>query len=173
MTHALTETPRTAPKAGADNTGAQTEAGSPRAALLESIMAWLPALVILVGMPLLALTASKYVLVPKMKAIYAQENAGQDAAPIFTKIPLDGANLGAASGFRSLALICADKAAKERVNQNQAKLLSLAAGDLKGKVASDLYQPGVLNATRARLLADFDRALGGPVVKEVYIAVTP
>ena len=31
----------------------------------------------------------------------------------------------------------------------------------------------VLDATRARLLAEIDRTLGGPAVKEVYIAVFP
>jgi hypothetical protein len=172
MTHVLTERTRTAAHGGAETIEAAA-AMDCRAPSLEGLLAWLPALVILIGMPLLALATSKYILIPKMKQIYTQEAAvNQDTAPVWARIPLEiPGRINPYAGFRSLALVCADGASKEKVDQNRATLMTVAANDLKGKVASDMYRPGVLDATRARLLADFDRALGGPVVKEVYIAI--
>jgi len=175
MAHALTQTTRTPPHGGAETAPAPAAADS-CAPILGGFIAWLPALVILVGLPLLALAAAKYVLVPTMKQVFAQETAGsQAAAPVFlARIPLilSGAK-GAHSGFRSLALVGADSGFKEKVDQNKARLMALAASDLKGKTISDLDKPGAMDATRAQLLADFNRALGGPVVKEIYIAVWP
>jgi hypothetical protein len=52
-------------------------------------------------------------------------------------------------------------------------LANLAARDLRGKTMSDLDKPGELDALRAGLLADFNHALGKPVVKELYISVWP
>ncbi|MGD0812418.1 MAG: hypothetical protein ABSA83_02340 [Verrucomicrobiota bacterium] len=174
MTNTLTDPTRTPPQ-GRTETAPTAEITNCQAPSLEGFLAWLPALVILIGMPLLALGTSKYVLVPKMKQIYAQEMAaGQEAAPLLAKIPLNIPGVkGMSSGFRSLGLICADNACKEKVEQNKARITTLACNDLKGKTASDLCQAGVLDATRGLLLADIDRALGGPVVKEVYIAVWP
>jgi len=127
-------------------------------------------------MPLLALVTTKYVLLPTMQQAFAQEAAaGQSTAPLFlAKLPLNvsGAK-GAHSGFKSLALVGADSSIKEKVDQNRARLMALAACDLRGKTISDLDKPGALDAMRAQLLADFNRALGGPVVKEIYIAVWP
>jgi hypothetical protein len=167
---------KTAPNGGAETVQAPAVTDS-RAPMLAGIIAWLPALVILVGMPLLALATTKYVLLPTMKQVYAQEAAaGQGAAPLFlAKIPLNASGArDAHSGFRSLALVGADSGFKEKVDHNKARLTALAASDLRGKTVSDLEdKPGALGVVRAQLLADFNRALGGPVVKEVYIAVWP
>ena len=133
-------------------------------------------------MPLLALGTTKYFLLPAMKQVFAQEAAlngesaaGQYTKPVFlVRIPLNvsGAR-GAHSGFRSLALVGADNAFKEKIAQNQTMLANLAARDLRGKTMSDLDKPGELDALRAGLLADFNHALGKPVVKELYISVWP
>jgi len=138
-------------------------------------MAWLPAFVVLLGMPLLALGTTKYVLLPAMKQVFAQgaawngeSAAGRGAASLFlAKIPLN------VSGFRSLALAGTDSGFKDKIDQNKARLMDLAAGDLRGKTIPDLDKPGELDALRARLLSDLNRALGGPVVKEIYITVWP
>jgi hypothetical protein len=174
MTNTLIDSTRTPSKVGTESSQTPETADS-HALCLEGFLAWLPALVILIGMPLVAFGASKYVLVPKMKQIYAQEMAAsQNAAPLLVKIPLSAADVkGAFTPFRSLGLICADSQSKEKVEQNKARLITVAVNDLKGKTISDLYKPGVLDAARGRLLADIDRALGGPVVTEVYIAVWP
>jgi flagellar basal body-associated protein FliL len=175
MEHALTETTRTPPNGGAETVQAPAVTNS-HAPILAGFLACLPALVILIGMPLLALATTKYVLLPTMKQVYAQEAAaGQDAAPSFlVTIPLNASGAkGAHSGFRSLALVGADSGFKEKADRNKARLMDLAARDLRGKTISDLDKPGALDAMRAQLRVDFNHALGGPVVKEIYIAVWP
>jgi hypothetical protein len=178
MAQALSDTTKAPSTAGAEipNASAVTTA---RPAVLQGFLAWLPAVVILVGMPLLALAATKYVVLPTVKQVYAQEalvtgasGAGQDGGTLYMeRISLTAK--GAHSGLRSLALIGGDSGFKAKIGQNKAILTTLAASDLRGKTVSDLEKPGVLDATRAQLVADFNQALGGPVVKEIYIAVWP
>jgi flagellar basal body-associated protein FliL len=148
----------------------------------EGLKAWLPALVVLIGMPLLALATTKYVLLPSLKHPYAQvtgsttDFAGDSdpSAAFFAKIPFNTSDTtNAHSDIRALTLVGDDNAFKGKINQNKVRLTDLAARDLHGKTTSDLDQPGELDATRARLLAEFNHVLGGPVVKEVYIAVSP
>jgi len=175
MAHAFTDTTRTPPNGGAETARAPALPNS-RAPILGGVIAWLPALVILVGMPLLALVTAKHVLLPTMKQVFAQEAAAdQGATPLFlVKIPLNASGAkGAHSGFRSLALVGADSGFKEKADRNKARLMDLAARDLRGKTISDLDKPGALDAMRAQLRVDFNHALGGPVVKEIYIAVWP
>ncbi len=174
MEQALTERTRVAPNYGAETTHASAVTNPP-SPLLAGLMAWLPAIVILLGMPVLALVTTKYALVPSMKRVFAQEAVATQGNPVFlVKIPLNASGaMGAHSGFRSLGLVGADSTLKDKVDQNKAKLMNLAASDLSGKKVSDLDKPGELDAVRARLRADFNRALGGPVVQEVFIAVYP
>jgi len=146
-----------------------------RPAVPEGFRAWLPALVILIGMPLLALATTKYVLIPSINQALSPSTissaplvAGQDTAKLFlAKIPFN------VSGIKQIALVGADGAFKNKINQNKATLTSLARNDLNGITASDLYKPAVLESTRAKLLADFNHELGGPVVKDIYIGVWP
>jgi hypothetical protein len=175
MTHTLTQTTRTSPHGGTETVQAPTVTNS-HASILEGFMAWLPALAIFIGMPLLALATTKYVMLPTMKQIYAQETAvSQCAAPVFLgKIPLDASGArGAHSGFRSLELVGTDISLKGKVDQNKARLTVLAASDLRGKTVSDLDKPGALDALRTQLVADCNQVLGGPVVKDICIAVWP
>jgi flagellar basal body-associated protein FliL len=139
------------------------------------IRAWLPAIIVLIGMPLLALAATKYVLLPPMKQAFVERPAWS-SAPVrfFAKIPLNisGAT-GAHSGIKSVTLIGIDSALKDKVEQNKAALTELAASVLKGKTTADLDQPGALNAARAQLRANFNRVLGEPGVNQVYISEWP
>ena len=98
-------------------------------------MAWLPAIVILLGMPVLALVTTKYALVPSMKRVFAQEAVATQGNPVFlVKIPLNASGaMGAHSGFRSLGLVGADSTLKDKVDQNKAKLMNLAASDSAAK----------------------------------------
>jgi hypothetical protein len=175
MTHALPHSTKAARKSGAADAQASNITDS-HPIILGGLLAWLPALVILIGMPLVALTATKYVLLPSMKQIYAQQAfAEQEATPIFVaKIPLNppGAH-GVYTGFRSIALIGSDDDIQNTVNQNKAALTKLAWSDIQGKSVADLDKPGMLEALRAKLLLDFNHALGGPVVTDLYISVWP
>jgi len=174
MVYTLAETTRTPPHGGAETVQTPAVTNS-RAPILAGFMAWRPALVILIGLPLLALATTMYVMLPSLKQVYAQEAAtGGGVETFLPKVPLDASGAqGAHSGFRALKLIGADSGFKETVAQNKARLIALAASDFRGKTISDLDQPGALDALRAQLLADFNHALGGPVVKEIYIGLWP
>ena len=90
------------------------------------------------------------------------------------KIPLNppGANV-AHHGIRGIALIGAASDFNAKVDQNKAKLTALGARLLSGVTVSDLDKPGALDGIRARLLVACNRALGQPVVTEVYISEWP
>jgi len=144
--------------------------------ILAGLLAWLPALVILIGMPVLALVTTKYALVPTMKHAFTQEAAAAQGADttFLARLPLNVSGVhGAHAGFRCLGLVGTDSTFKDKVDQNKAKLMQVAANDLRGKSVPDLDKAGVLDSLRAQLLTDLNHTLGGPVVKEVYIAVYP
>lgn len=145
----------------------------------EGFRTWLPALVILFGMPLMALLISKYAFVPPMKRAFANSAtlsgkiSTTDAGGLcYTRLPLSG-SAPKGGGFRSLALLGADDSFKTVIDQNEARLARIAARDLKGLTPADLDKPGALDAKRAELLADLNHALGSPVVQELYLAEWP
>jgi hypothetical protein len=174
MIQTLAQTTRTAPDCGTETSPAPVSTASP-SPIPEGFKAWLPALVVLIAMPLLALATTTYVLIPSMKqaftplAALSRQSAadGGTSRPFLAKIPFN------ASGIRSLALVGSNVSFKNKVAQNKAKLTSLAAVALDGIKSTDLYNPAVLDATRARLRSDFNHALGGSPVQEVYISVWP
>ncbi len=171
MSQTLAQPTRTAPDYGVE-TSPEPSPSISRAAVPEGFRAWLPALAILIGMPLLALATTKYVLLPSFKQALAPSTtlsvSSQSTPNLFlAKIPFN------VSGIRRITLVGADSAFADKINRNQAGLAKLASADLDGLTASDLYKPGVLQPARARLVADFNRALGGPVVKEIYIGLWP
>ena len=176
MAQTLIERTRIAPTYGAETIRAQQGATENSGPILVGLLAWLPALVILIGMPVLALVTTKYALVPSVRRAFAQEAAvaqGTESV-IMAKIPLNfSCANGAHAGFRSLGLVGGDSAFKSKIEQNKARLTQVAVADLRGKAVSDLDKPGVLEALRAQLLTDLNHSLGGSAVKEVYIAVYP
>jgi hypothetical protein len=188
MTQTLEQPTRTTPDYGVNTSHAPattiSRAPIPEgfgAGLYALAVAWLPAFVVLIGMPLLALATTKYVLLPSVKQAYAsaadlpgESAAGQAPAVFLARIPYNASGAADAhSGIRGLTLVVSDSACKDKIDQNKSKLMALASKDLKGKTSSDLDKPGALDGIRARLRADFNRALRGTAVREVYIAEWP
>jgi len=170
MIQTLAQTTRTAPDYDAEISPAPASTASP-APVTQGPKSWLSTLVVLIALPLLSLATTKYVLLPSMsQALAPTTRYSKDwGTPhvFMAKIPFN------ISGFRSLALLGANSSFKHTIDQNKARLTDLAAADLDGLTPSDLYKPGVLDDVRAKLCADFNRALGGKVVKQVFIAVYP
>jgi hypothetical protein len=180
MAQVLEQTTRTALDDGART--AQTPPLTISRPVPEGFRTWLPALFVLFCTPLLALVVTKYTLIPPMKRAAAQSElwaaraaAGQGTdALCFVKIPLTASGgKNAHSGFKSLALITADPAFKDIIEQSKAKLTTLAASEFKDTTVSDLDKPGALEAKRAQLVTDFNRALGDSLIQEIYIAEWP
>src|ERR1035441_663423 len=125
MAQALAERSKTAPNYRAETIHAAAVTNPP-SPILAGLIAWLPAIVILLGMPVLALVTTKYALVPSMKRAFAQEAvAGQNGEHLFlVKIPLNASGAkGAHSGFRSLGLVGADNTINDKVGQNKAEIM--------------------------------------------------
>lgn len=168
-------------------TPAPAEAPAPAAAAGPSpLAAWLPLIVTIIAMPLLAFATTKFVLIPQMKQSLGK--AG-DAAPSTEKkdgttdtdsktkvlVPLSKilVNVAGTMGTRylmaSVTLVGSDESFRTQVEQNKDQLLDLATGTLCTKTISDLEKPGARNVIRSELMTVFNNALGGPVIKEIYI----
>jgi flagellar FliL protein len=151
---------------------------------------WLPLIITAVTMPLLAYATTRFVLLPQMT--HALNRSSAPAAPASAATNGDAAagliegkpkvtvplskilvNVAGTLGTRylmtSVTLVGTDESLKIKVEQNKDQLLDLATGTLCTKTISDLEKPGARNVIRAELLTLFNNALGGALVKEIYI----
>jgi flagellar basal body-associated protein FliL len=139
---------------------------------------WLPAVAILIGLPLLALAAAKYVLLPSLKEAFSK-NPGASAQYlsqpdsqnlVIARLQLTG-SFAVHSGFRSVTLIGSDDSLKDQVKHNKEKLEGVALDTLHGLTVADLDRVGTLDLMRTQLVAGFNKALGSSKVKEVYLTI--
>ena len=153
---------------------------APRVKRPQGFAAWLPAALVLIAMPLLALAATKYVLLPSVKQAMAPgptvpaqfDLTAETPNLVIAKIPLSSHGHAAVSpDFRSITLVSVDHSLKEVVSHNQVRLRAVAAQVLAGLTLNDLDRPGALDEVRTQLLAGVNQALGKTSVKEVYITV--
>jgi flagellar FliL protein len=154
-----------------------------------SLKAWLPLIITVVLMPALAFATTRFVLVPQMrKALSPSEAKPAEAAGTNAESGpgvIDGkpkvtvqlqkilVNVAGTMGTRylmtSVTLVGSDESMKTKIEQNKDQLLDLATGTLSTKTISDLEKPGARNVIRAELMTVFNNALGGPIIKEIYI----
>jgi flagellar FliL protein len=166
--------------------------------------AWMPMIVTVALMPVLAFATTKYVLLPQVqKAMQAGGTAGAATA---STAPAEGGGSteksggesgGASSGgenksgkvmvpiskvlvnvagtmgtrylMASMTLVGTGADFKGKIDDSKDQLLDLATGALSTKTIADLEKPGSRNLIRTELLNTFNNALGGPVVKEIYL----
>jgi flagellar FliL protein len=162
------------------------------------IKAWLPLIVAVATMPVLAFATTKFVLLPKLQHAASGEPAavatassssssessgsseskpGTPGTPGKTKVNVQMSkmlvNVAGTMGTRylmsSITLVGNTPDFKDKIDDNKDQLLDLATGTLSSKTISDLEKPGARNVIRAELLTVFNNALGGPVVQEIYI----
>ena len=172
--HTLTHSARAASQGDAENILGPNVTYI-RPSVLSDLLAWLPALFILVGMPVVAVIATKYVFLPSVKQAYSQSAAGDNSGPMMVeKLAVDTRTSAQIhNGFRSVALIGADGVFLDKVSHNREKLTAVAREDLKGVSMPDLDRVGAVEGLRAKLQTDLNKSLGGSFVKDVYIAVWP
>jgi flagellar FliL protein len=171
-----------------EEAAAAEESPAPPAKPAPSSNPWLPLLITAVIMPALAFATNRYVLVPQMRrALFRPvaapvESAGTNAArsgglegTVKVTVPLSKilVNVAGTMGTRylmtSVTLVGTDPNLKDKIDQNRDQLMDLASGTLSTKNISDLEKPGARNVIRAELLEVFNNALGGPLIKEIYI----
>ena len=179
-----------AQEAGAPEGGEAPEA-APKAP--GALKAWLPLIVAVVTMPLLAFATTRFVLLPHMekalgaKAAAAPEEAAASTASsasepgsgkvVSTKVtvPMNKllVNVAGTMGTRylmtSVTLVGNTADFKDRIENNKDQLMDLATGTLCGKTIADLEKPGARNVIRSELMTVLNNALGGPVIQEIYI----
>jgi len=161
----------------------------------SGLKAWLPLLVAIIAMPLVAFGMTRFVLVPHLQK--ALRPAGETAAaPETGKEPAKAAegegkagaaptgdrqsqtidkllvNVAGTMGSRylltSITLIGEGTGFKERVELKKPQLRDMASGLLNAKTIADLEKPGARNLIRGELLAGFNSILGTPGVQEIY-----
>jgi len=159
--------------------GSNEDLASFRAPTPQGLRAWLPALVVLIGMPLLALTTTKYVMIPPMQRAFSPASTGQNANNGVALVSLKKTDAYPGGGINgrilnsSVLLVLANNAFKGEVVKNQDKLTTLAAAALDSKSVAELADPAAKTAFRAQLMTDLNGALGGPIIRELYIAGWP
>jgi flagellar FliL protein len=169
---------------------AAPEAGAaPAAAAASPLKTWLPLIITVLIMPVLAFATTRFVLLPEMKKAMGQpesapaESSGTNGASgpglidgkVKVTVPLTKilVNVAGTMGTRylmtSITLVGTDESLKDKIKSNEDQLRDLATGTLCTKTISDLEKPGARNVIRAELMTVFNNALGGPFIKEIYL----
>jgi flagellar protein FliL len=156
---------------------------------------WLPLIIAVVTMPLLAFAMTRFVLLPKMQRAAGSAQAQAAAEPASTaesssatETPKEGApggtkvmvpmtkllvNVAGTMGTRylmtSVTLVGNTPDFKSKIEDNKDQLMDLATGALSSKTIADLEKPGARNVIRSELMTVLNNALGGPVIREIYI----
>lgn len=156
-------------------------ASAPKASALQ---AWLPAIVTIILMPVLAFCTTHFLLLPKLQKALGGGGAAHEEEAVDKKkqektpkqtVQLNKVlvNVAGSVGTRYLVanytLVGTAPDFKDRIEANRDMLLDLAAGVMSTKTISDLEKPGARNLIRNELLSVFNNALGANLVKEIYI----
>lgn len=177
-----------ADKAEKPQAPAPAPAAAPAASASGGMKAWLPLIVTVVLMPVLAYAITNYVLLPKL-----QKGLGLNPASLASHAPKTDAkhgkepeakketatmgkllvNLTGTMGSRylmtSLTLVGTGVDFKSRIDKNDPQLRDAAGTVLSAKTLADLERPGARNLVRSELIAAFNNVLGGSVVQEIYL----
>ena len=173
-------------------------AGAAGAAPAGGFKAWLPLLLTIVLMPVLAYGLTTFVLLPKLQKgmggpaaepaesppadaphggavkINARES-GSGSGKGKIKVPLSKivVNVSGSLGTRLLltSLTLAGNGAdfKTKVEDSNDQLRDIASSILSSKTIADLEKPESRNLIRAELLSQFNTVLGSGFVQEIYI----
>jgi len=180
-------------KDAADGEPAAAAAAQPRVS--GGFKPWLPLLIAVVTMPVLAFATTRFVLLPKLEHALVKANPGsspeaaseagaaagketgkagaQGKAKVVVPLSKMLVNVAGTMGTRylmtSVTLVGNSPDFKSKIEENKDQLMDLATGTLCSKTISDLEKPGARNVIRAELTTVFNNALGGPVVQEIYI----
>ena len=150
--------------------------------------AWLPLLVTVLLMPVLAFAMTQFFLLPRLQKALgitaaarapsapAQEgkakedsNAQRDCVPMNKLLVNVAGTMGARYLLVSLSVVGADPDFKAKMQAHDPQLRDLAGGVLATKTIADLEKPGIRNMIRSELISTFNNILGGAMVQEIYL----
>jgi flagellar protein FliL len=166
----------------------KSQAAAPAQASVSAggLKAWLPFLVTLVAMPLLAYGMTNFVLLPKLQhglgvsgeapAAGAKEgksskesDAKKETAAMNKLMVNVAGSMGSRYLMASITLVGTTADFRAKIDRNDAQLRDAAGGVLSSKSLAELEKPGVRNLIRSELIAAFNSVLGGSVVHEIYL----
>lgn len=174
-----------------ENEGVATPAPGAVASRNRGISKWLPLILNIVLMPVVAYATTIFLLLPKFKLNHqdsltqaSSQAAGHspvreptlDGEKAKFVVPLGGkvlVNIAGTMGTRyllaSLTLVSAQSDLKDLIEKNDAQLRDAAAGVLACKTIADLEKPDARNLIRTELISTFNHVLGSDVVRELYL----
>jgi flagellar FliL protein len=176
----LPEARRPAP----DDAAAPAEAPAPAPKSSSAFMAWLPLIITILLMPVLAYATTVFVLLPRvqtglgMTAPAAEAGAKPKAnAPGAKKITVAInkllVNVAGTMGSRyllvSMSVVSTDPAFQQKLTDNDAALRDAASSVLAAKTLTDLEKTDERNLIRTELLSGFNHILGSDEVSELYL----
>jgi len=179
-------------EAGESAEAAESAGAAPGAS--GGLKPWLPLIVAVVSMPVLAFVTTRFILLPRLEHALSQPKSGaatETAADPATAATKDGkpvptgknkfivpmskllVNVAGTMGTRylmtSVSLVGTTPDFKAKIEENKDQLQDLATGALCTKTIADLEKPGARNQIRSELMNVMNTALGGPVIQEIYI----
>jgi flagellar protein FliL len=156
--------------------------GAPIPTPSAGIRAWIPLIVTVIAMPILAYVTTTFVLIPKVVRAFAPASASESGSATATvaqgkretaalnKIVVNVAGtMGTRFLLTSITLVGTASDFKSRVDQQRDQLLDLASSTLGNKTIADLEKPGARNQLRTELLSIINNAFGAEFVQEIYI----
>ena len=162
------------------------------------VKAWLPLMVSIVLMPVLAFATTKLLILPKVvQARSGGEGSGHEESssgpgresskaekeharepkgsakkkqtfPISKVIVNVAGSMGARYLMTSFTLVGTHNDFKNLIEANKDQLLDLANTAMASKTIEDLEKPGARNQLRTELISVFNNALGEGLVQEIY-----
>ena len=165
-----------------------TDAKGAASAATGGATAWLPLIITILFMPVLAWATTQFLLLPKLQVAVGAKTAekagashgaaaehGKEAGkkprqsiPMSKMIVNVAGTLGTRYLMTSVTLVGDSPDFKTAIEDNREKLLDAATGALSSKTINDLERPGARNQIRAELIAIFNNALGTALVQEIY-----
>ncbi|MGA2247004.1 MAG: flagellar basal body-associated FliL family protein [Verrucomicrobiota bacterium] len=149
------------------------------------VTTWLPLILAVVLMPVLAFGMTKFLIVPELQKSLGLKAVGESAGSAKPKSAADAkkisvpfnkllVNIAGTMGARYLLVSVTvvgtgGEAFKTKVTENDAQLRDMAMGALSTKTLADLEKPGARNLIRAELINGFNNVLGDNSVQEIYI----
>jgi flagellar FliL protein len=155
------------------------------AAATGGFKSWLPLIVTVVVMPVVAFGMTEFVLLPQLKKslggggehvtnVSAKESkaaaeAKRETVPMNKLLVNVAGTMGARYLLVSLSVSGADADFKAKIAAHDPQLRDFACGVLATKTIADLEKPGARNAIRSELISGFNNVLGGSLVSEIYL----
>ncbi len=149
--------------------------------------AWLPLIVMILLMPVLAFVMTDFVILPKLQKGLGGSATVSAAAPGDSKGKKEGVvaakkesvpvnkllvNVSGTMGARyllvSLSVVGSGADFKTKMEEHDAQLRDMAQGALRTKTIADLEKPTAQNLIRNELISGFNSILGDNAVEEIY-----